>query len=320
MDFDNLLNDAGEGLVFDSGTYKKTNDVFEPSMIDDLINLLKPANWKIHTYCVNCKKEETFSVSVSAFELNRYTSSFSETSQVFLPAFSFGTIDLSSKTSTSLCFPEITPESEGINMDSQRTYFLIYTIRCDFDCETAYTIILRLVSTDLFRNGTVKAYKMGQVPPLYVINSGDANEYREILSDMGAYDDYLKAIKSHQQNLEAGACCYLRRALSHMIQYYAKKNSLTLGANDTTATKLKTLEGEGIITTDAKEILDPLYSDLSEGDHSLEETDNNQFYPSLLGALQFQLADAQAKRDYEKKKASVKKNLDSVTRVIGNKH
>jgi hypothetical protein len=315
MDFCSLFNESSDQLVFDSKDYQFATGVFEEKFFADFSSLLFPENNKVHSYCIKCKKEETF--KVTSFLFYQDENEIKKVGMMILPPCVIVTDSFGSIANINQLQWETHGTSMGTYFSGSFTYFVLYQLTCDYDCSTAYTMFLRIEVRSGESKCSLKVYKVGQVPPLVVVNSDDANEYRSLLDDMGTYDDYLKAVKSHQQGLEAGAFCYLRRVLSKMIRYYADKNHVQFDSNQKTSDKLRLLEKQGAITEEAKEMFTPLYDVLSDGDHTLDEAENASYYPTLLAAIQFQLANERSKRDYEKKKTVIKA---SIAKIVAQKN
>lgn len=312
MDFSYLVNDAAEGKVLEVVTTQNNLGVFLDPNAEALAELLFPENGKVRIYCTKCKQVETFDVSLNVRTISGDTFSTESSPIVASHTKSYSNGETAEYARALEPTNRTWKNFEIIGALKDIDYYFFYSLVCDFDCKTNYTLLLRLSC----RENKATLYKVGQVPPLYVISNSDASEYRPLLEEMNAYDDYLFAVRCHQNHMDAGACCYLRRVINAMIKYYKAKCAAPIEDNLRTEDKLNILEKNGIIESDAKEAFDSLYSTLSEGDHSLGQEEDAKYYPDFIAAVDLQLTEETLKREQAKKKAEIKNRTSAIRQEI----
>jgi hypothetical protein len=313
MDFETIFNEAANGEILSISTDATSRD--DQDVNNDLKMLsdaLFPENGKIRTYCTKCKQRETFNVHAAVFSERD-----GKTSQ---SSIMFKILDgVSSRDNSYAVFFDVegrTIQRCPLNvLKFSNNYTLVYSFRCDYDCDTDYSLVLSLVIKD----NKATLYKIGQIPALHIVGGSDRAEFRPLLEDLGAYDDYMNAIKSHEEHLDAGACCYLRRVVTSMIKYYKAKSGANVPDSIKTRAKLEILEKAGVIDSDAKDLFDKVYSNLSDGDHSLTEEEDGKYYPDFINAVDLQLEEETAKREHDKKRAQILHRTSQVAQEIAEK-
>jgi hypothetical protein len=307
MDFETIVNEVANGTIIEF-------PLSSPSFKDDcklLGKFMFPEHGKIKTYCTGCKSKETFEVEEHIFSWDGDCITKRETLGI-----NGSLVNGTTKYSAYALYGEESQyPSFYVEGNSFPKYLLFYSLTCDFDCQTNYVLLLCLDLT----NGKMRLSKIGQIPPLHVVGNSDKAEFRPFLEEIDAYDDYMNAMKSHEDHLDAGACCYLRRVVTSMIKYYKGKCPEDIPDSLKTKDKLTILENKGIIDADAKEFFDKAYSNLSEGDHNLSEEDDGRYYPDFISAVDMQLEEETSKREHEKKKAEIKRRTNAVSQEIASK-
>jgi len=307
MDFETIVNEVANGTIIEF-------PLSSVSFKDDcklLGTLMFPEHGKIKTYCTGCKSKETFNVQEHIYGWEG--SAIQDISSIAING-----VQTDGTTKRFTCaFFNVNESSPTFAVQGYcyEKYLLFYSLTCDFDCQTNYVLLLSLDLT----KGKMRFSKIGQIPQLHVVGNSDKAEFRPFLEEIDAYDGYMNAMKSHEDHLDAGACCYLRRVVTSMIKYYKGKCPEDIPDSLKTKDKLTILENKGIIDADAKEFFDKAYSNLSEGDHNLSEEDDGRYYPDFISAVDMQLEEETSKREHEKKKAEIKRRTNAVSQEIASK-
>ncbi|NIY76091.1 hypothetical protein HED22_10580 [Thalassospira sp. HF15] len=187
----------------------------------------------------------------------------------------------------------------------EKKYFAI-----DFKCSRDHSHVVKVF---ILHDGEFLT-KVGQLPSLADLHSGDLSKYRSVL-DKGSSTEFYKANGLAAHGVGVGAFVYLRRVLERMVSVRAE-NAISNG--DITreayegkrfAEKIKSLKGHlpDLLVENTK-----IYSVLSKGVHDLEEQECLEIFPAIRSLMLFILEEDLQNREKESKLEAAKKALEGL--------
>lgn len=184
-----------------------------------------------------------------------------------------------------------------------------YTFRCTNEPKKhIYKMFVLIIKS----GATFSITKIGQYPSMIDIHGFDFDNYKKQLNSFEAYEDFKKAELCVSDGFSAGAYTYLRRVFEKMLNRYC------LGVNlgdDSTQSKIKACKGK--FDERIHSLLPRLYRILSEGIHSLSDTESKNYYDYLKIIIVMQLEYIKENDDKENQSKSLDKKLNEIIKSMG---
>ena len=238
----------------------------------DYLGLVGDSN--LITDCIWCGGHFPFKFSISAFERNN-------------PIYSLKVGIGSNGSNLYIHFETPNYITDNILTSSIETHFI--TIDYYFSCtnnKDFHNYYMKLAI--LFSKEKVIVTKIGQFPENSSLGDFVSETYKKELRRIDdSYIDYKNSEKSYKCGLYAGAYDYLRRVYEKMINYYLRKNQITVEKSWGAKEKIKAIKhcfDKGI-----REYLYPFYNALSVGVHTMPEDECKENYNELKAIIDIQL-------------------------------
>jgi|SRR5690554_2390334 len=181
-----------------------------------------------------------------------------------------------------------------------------YCPRASKDKSHNITIVLRVNEN--------KAIKIGQYPPLALIESSHTKKYKALDKDI--YTELNRAIGLNTHGIGVGSFVYLRRIIEKYIVYPELIKLTELG--ELKKKQINATDFKGKITL-AREHLPTvlvdtpkIYSILSKGIHNLSEEECLEVFQPLLTAIELILDEKLEKIEREQKLQKMKSDIDRI--------
>ncbi len=292
-----------EKIDFD--LYTKVDDKYSIISNENLLKIIKYLNVlkeeKLITDCIFCEGRFPFEISFSCKDFD------GNSKDLYV-----GKFELSNGKLNDLFIdfnnPIYLEDYKIVNssIEFQVKYF-DYVFRCSNEHEHIYRMNLVL----FIDKGKLSIIKIGQFPESTLLGEYLSDYYKKVLRKFNdSYVDYKNAEKSFKYGLYSGAYGYLRRVFENMINYYLKISNAQLEQNANAKSKLNSVKN--YFDDQIQDLLYPLYSALSAGIHTMNESECKENYDHLKTIIDIQLQHVKSKDELNMKLEESAKKLEEL--------
>lgn len=246
------------------------------------------------TYCTKCKKESTFKNLFSEDE----------------------------RTITNFEIEHLKGHRKTYDLKWNRERIYVKEFVCARNGDHINTYIFLLSKSNQFSkaNSTFSITKIGEYPSALESHSTSLKKYKKHFSDY--HDELVRSLKIYSSGIGVGAFVYLRRIFENLVWDAFKRLKETesqISENDFKEKKM--VEKIEYLKDELPEFLVDnkiVYSILSKGIHSLEESTCLQMYNFIKDSILLILDQEIERREKEIKTDKLKKEINHVNSTLGN--